>query len=54
MGRTDGTDRTDVCTDSSDTICPPNENGGGIKKTDGHTDRHRDGRTDGGIIIVHI
>ena len=27
-GRTDG---TDVCTDNSDTICAPNENGGGIK-----------------------
>ena len=26
------TGRTDVCTDSGDTICPPIENGGGIKK----------------------
>ena len=28
---TDGTDRTDVRTDSGDTICPPIENGGSIK-----------------------
>ena len=27
-----GTDGTDVRTDSGDTICPPIENGGGIKK----------------------
>ena len=30
--RTGQTDGTDVCTDSGDTICPPIENGGGIKK----------------------